>query len=122
MQEGGRTFLRVTATRAGAYLAVTGAIPPRPDPSGPHIARAAVRTDRPRSAVVQIYDVVDAEGAAETAVESSTIPGGRWALLAVKANALRFNHPSDNFSVGLLNLKPGDVLDVEFLELRGPGP
>lgn len=122
VREGDRVFVRVTATRTSAYIALTGIIPALPNESGPYIVRSRARTNRARPVVIQIYDVVDEAGSAERRIESVTFPAHRWESLAVRKSSIRHPHASDNFSVGLLNVEAGDLIEVEFLELRGPTP
>jgi len=122
VREEGRTFIRLTATRESSYLSLTAAIPAQPEGTGPVEVTATVRTGRPRLIATQIYDVTAADGSADTSAKSIACPANQWTTQSVRRDSLRFPHSSDNFSVGLLAVGPGDVLDVAVLELSGPRP
>lgn len=96
--------------------------PAQPEGTGPVEVIATVRTGRPRLIATQIYDVTAADGSADTSAESIACPANQWTTQSVRRDSLRFPHSSDNFSVGLLAVGPGDVLDVAVLELSGPRP
>jgi len=118
LTEEGRTFVRVVATRASDYLAVTGLLPQLPDGAGPLKVSARVRSNRPRTIVTQIYDIAGADGTAAVSASRVAVPARVWTHQQVAAPKVTFKHPSDNFSVGMTEVVPGDVLDIELIELR----
>lgn len=115
--DGGRQVVRITATKPTSYLALSGTIPPLPDGSGPLRVRATVRVGSPRLALWQIYDVVDAQGTAETVVEPVTARPVEWTSWSIQKPRIMYASPTDNFSVGIVGVHPGDWFEVAELTL-----
>jgi hypothetical protein len=115
--ENGRQTVRVTATKPGSYLAVSGGIPPLPNGAGPIFLQARVRASSARAVLWQIHDVVDATGAAKPVVEPMMLRANTWAYWAVQKPEITHATPADNFSVGIINVQPGDWFEVAELTL-----
>lgn len=112
-------FVRIEARQSTAYLALTGQLNTDAGASGHWRLRAKVRLNRPQPVITQIYDVIDADGTAETSLASNHSPAGIWTEHTVERRSTVFPHPGDNFSVGLQNVRAGDTIDVRLLELHG---
>lgn len=119
----GRQVVRIIATKPTPYLALSGTIPPLPDGSGPLRMRATVRVGTARPIMWQFYDVVDALGSAETIVEPVTARPVEWISWSIQKPTTRYASPTDNFSVGIVRVQPGDWFEVaELTVLLKSGP
>ena len=118
--EGGRRFVRITATHASPYLALAGDLTGIPDETGPLRLRTAVRVDRGRAILLQIYGTRAADGNPDNCVENASAPGGVWAVRLAGKAAVPAGYHGGNFSVALLDVQPGDWFDVADLSLYTP--
>jgi len=118
--EGMRRFVRITATRASPYLALSADLSGLPDEAGPLRLRAAVRVDHGRALLLQLYGNRAATGAPDDWVESTSAPGDVWVARLTEKPAVAAGFHGGNFSVGLTDVEPGDWFDVADLSLFTP--
>jgi len=118
----GHRVVRITATKPSSYLALGGAIPPFPDGSGPWRVRSTLRVGTTRPVLWQIYDITNAQGAAETIVETITARAGEWTGWSIQKPMIVYASSADNFSVGIVQVQPGDWFEVAELSLLVGSP
>jgi len=119
--ENGQRVVRVTASKAASYLAVGATIPPQPTGTALRL-QATARASRLGTLLWQLHDVIDESGAAERVAETVSGRAGIWVTWAARLPALRPPAGSDNFSICLIEPKPGDWLEVRSIELTTEDP
>jgi peptidoglycan/LPS O-acetylase OafA/YrhL len=116
MVDGSGGFVRITATRATPYLAVTGR-DPLPTLNGvPVSVRGQVRAHSGAARMVLTLFESASKGGPSKSYRTEVEPVERWRTLVVAAQ--RFDaDPGDNFSVGLVDVEAGDWFDIRELSV-----
>jgi hypothetical protein len=116
MADASGPFVRVEATRAGAYLVLNGQGTLGTVEGVPVSIRGQIRAHGAGKATLTLYDVVAADGTAKTYTAQAPA-GEEWTTLVVRAERVVRADPRDNFSLGLFGVERGDWFDVRELSL-----
>jgi hypothetical protein len=116
VNDAGRRVLRIEVTRAAPYLVLNGQGPLATLDNVPVDLRGQIRASSSGELRLTLYDVVAPDGRADTFVDRAAATAN-WTSLRVRYQRVHFPSASDNFSLGLSDVRPGDWLEIRELAL-----
>ncbi len=116
MKDAGGPFVRVQATQASSYLVVNGQQPLATLDGVPVSIRGEIRAHSAGKATLTLYDVVAADGKAQTYTAQAEA-AEQWTMLTVRAQRVVYPDPRDNYSLGVFGVAKGDWFDVREVSL-----
>jgi hypothetical protein len=115
MQDNEGPFVRVRALKPSSYLAVNGAAP-LPELEGvPITVHGQIRAYRTIEQKLTVHRPAVADAGLPLAAH--TTRSGQWNDLSVRLPRVERPTESDNFSLGLYDVQPGDIFDIRELSL-----
>lgn len=109
-------YVRVLVRQPQPYVVVYGLFHGRiVEPHG-MLVRAQVRARCQGAVRLTIFDVTGRDGAAANDLAWAPC-SGEWITVEVRRDRALFPHPSDNYSVGLSDAKPGDWFEIREFSL-----
>jgi peptidoglycan/LPS O-acetylase OafA/YrhL len=114
--DAGHRVLRLEVTSAAPYLVLNGQGPLATLDNAPVDLRGEVRASSNAEMRLTLYDVVGPDGRAETFVDRAAATSN-WTSLRLRGQRVHFPNASDNFSLGLADVRPGDWLEIRDLAL-----
>jgi hypothetical protein len=116
VDDAGRRVLRIEVTSAAPYLVLNGQGPLATLDNVPVDLRGEIRASSAGQMQLTLYDVVASDGHADTFVDRAGATTS-WTSLRVRGQRVHFPSASDNFSLGLSDVRPGDWLEIRDLAL-----
>jgi peptidoglycan/LPS O-acetylase OafA/YrhL len=116
VNDAGHRVLRIEVTRAASYLVLNGQGPLATLDNVPVDLLGQVRASSRGEMRLTLYDVVAPDGRAESAVDRAAATPD-WTSLRLRGRRVHFPSASDNFSLGLSDVRPGDWLEIRELAL-----
>jgi hypothetical protein len=116
-----KALTRVVAKRRGSYLVLNDLFYGKISPPAGLVVRTVVRGSCHGDVRLTIFDVIDAKGGTESPIQTAP-RSPQWIKMEVRKLDAPFPHPSDNYSVGLSDVQPGEWFEVRELALYSTYP
>jgi hypothetical protein len=116
-EEDNRPHVRIEATRAGAYLVLNAQEPLAKLQGVPVAVRGQVRGKAEGETRLTLYEVVADDGRAETRFVRATLSEQNWTTLVLNEERMLQPNASNNYSLGLTDVRPGEWFEVRELSL-----
>ena len=114
-------YLRIVATRRSPYLVLNDLFYGKISAPDGLVVRTMVRGNCHGALRLTIFDVTDSRGSTESPIQTTPC-SSEWVKMEVKKFNAPFSHPSDNYSVGLSDVQPGDWFEVRAFALYRAQP